>query len=156
MHCRIPSTAPAPWLYQPLTWYDSLEGTGAQRVLDTVGSIGYQATASAADNLLRQAVATATVGSTGLVGDAVKKVTKIVSSGLGGLTSFVNSFEASRNSGATAGQAFPQCVFSHWQAFNGGDPLQEGTKGNEMVKSIRNRKGLAPEVPTADRFLDKL
>ena len=57
---------------------------------------------------------------------------------------------------ATAGQAFPQCVFSHWQAFNGGDPLQEGTKGNEMVKSIRNRKGLAPEVPTADRFLDKL
>ena len=57
---------------------------------------------------------------------------------------------------ATAGQAFPQCVFSHWQPFTGGDPLVEGTKTNEMVKSIRNRKGLAPEVPTADRFLDKL
>ena len=57
---------------------------------------------------------------------------------------------------ATAGQAFPQCVFSHWQAFTGGDPLTEGTKTNEMVKSIRNRKGLAPEVPTPDRFLDKL
>ena len=58
--------------------------------------------------------------------------------------------------GATAGQAFPQCVFSHWQAYNGGDPLTEGTKTNEMVKSIRNRKGLAPEVPTPDRYLDKL
>ena len=58
--------------------------------------------------------------------------------------------------GATAGQAFPQCVFSHWQGFMGGDPLTDGTKTNELIKSIRNRKGLNPEVPTPDRFLDKL
>lgn len=57
---------------------------------------------------------------------------------------------------ATGGKAFPQCVFSHWQLFPGGDPLTPGSKSNEIVLSIRKRKGLEPEIPPLDRFLDKL
>lgn len=57
---------------------------------------------------------------------------------------------------ATAGKAFPQCTFSHWQLMPGGDPLQAGTKSNELVLSIRKRKGINPEIPPLDQFLDKL
>jgi len=55
----------------------------------------------------------------------------------------------------TSGQAFPQCVFDHWQIFNG-DPLEVGSKPNEIVLQTRKRKGLALEIPTLDRYLDKL
>jgi elongation factor 2 len=41
----------------------------------------------------------------------------------------------------TAGQAFPQSVFDHWEQMNG-DPLEKGSKMEELVKSIRVRKGL--------------
>jgi len=56
---------------------------------------------------------------------------------------------------ATSGQAFPQCVFDHWQVFNQ-DPLELGSKANEIVLGIRERKGLNKEIPTLDRYLDKL
>jgi elongation factor 2 len=55
----------------------------------------------------------------------------------------------------TGGKAFPQCVFSHWSLL-GGDPLTEGSRPNEVVKQVRIRKKLAPEIPPLDRFLDKL
>jgi len=55
----------------------------------------------------------------------------------------------------TGGQAFPQCVFDHWEAI-GSDPLEEGTKSFEIVTGIRVRKGLTPEIPPLDRFYDKL
>lgn len=55
----------------------------------------------------------------------------------------------------TGGQAFPQCVFDHWEAV-GSDPLEEGTKANEIVTGIRTRKGLTPAIPPLDRFYDKL
>jgi len=55
----------------------------------------------------------------------------------------------------TGGQAFPQCVFDHWQSVSG-DPLAAGTKPNEMVMATRKRKGLAEGIPPLDRFLDKL
>jgi len=55
----------------------------------------------------------------------------------------------------TSGQAFPQCVFDHWQIFNG-DPLEVGSKPNEIVLQTRKRKGLAQEIPPLDRYLDKL
>lgn len=55
----------------------------------------------------------------------------------------------------TGGQAFPQCVFDHWQAV-GGDPLTAGTKPNEIVLSTRKRKGLQEGIPSLDRYLDKL
>jgi elongation factor 2 len=55
----------------------------------------------------------------------------------------------------TSGQAFPQCVFDHWQAMQG-DPLEEGSKCNVIVLGIRKRKGLAEGIPPLDRYLDKL
>lgn len=56
---------------------------------------------------------------------------------------------------ATSGKAFPQCVFDHWEVINS-NPLEPGTKANEIVESIRKRKGLNPGVPPLDRFLDRL
>lgn len=55
----------------------------------------------------------------------------------------------------TGGQAFPQCVFDHWQTMPG-DPLLEGSKPNEIVLGTRKRKGLTENIPPLDRFLDKL
>jgi elongation factor 2 len=55
----------------------------------------------------------------------------------------------------TSGQAFPQCVFDHWQAVTG-DPLVPGSKPYEIVMATRKRKGLQEGVPPLDRFLDKL
>jgi len=63
-------------------------------------------------------------------------------------------FTASLRS-ATGGKAFPQCVFDHWQQMSQ-DPLKEGTKTNEVVLHTRKRKGLNEEIPTLDRFYDKL
>jgi elongation factor 2 len=55
----------------------------------------------------------------------------------------------------TAGQAFPQCVFDHWQVMSG-SPLETGTKANQTVLASRVRKGLKAELPALDSFLDKL
>jgi len=55
----------------------------------------------------------------------------------------------------TSGQAFPQCVFDHWQTLTG-DPLEVGSKPNVIVLGIRKRKGINEEIPELDRFLDKL
>jgi len=55
----------------------------------------------------------------------------------------------------TSGQAFPQCVFDHWQIFNG-DPLDESSKIGEIVREVRKRKGLNEAIPPLDRFLDKM
>ena len=56
---------------------------------------------------------------------------------------------------ATGGQAFPQCVFDHWQQFPG-DPLEPKTLANTTVLNIRTRKGLRPDIPALDSFFDKL
>jgi len=55
----------------------------------------------------------------------------------------------------TSGQAFPQCVFDHWQALQS-SPLEVGSKTNQLVLQIRKRKGLVHEIPPLDRYLDKL
>jgi elongation factor 2 len=55
----------------------------------------------------------------------------------------------------TAGQAFPQCVFDHWQVFQG-DPFEAGSKAEQIVQGIRKRKGLKVEIPELDNFYDKL
>merc|ERR1719264_1907695 len=55
----------------------------------------------------------------------------------------------------TSGQAFPQCVFDHWEQVVG-NPFEEGSKCLEIVTQIRVRKGMAPEIPPLDRYLDKL
>ncbi|KAI9507815.1 P-loop containing nucleoside triphosphate hydrolase protein [Russula earlei] len=56
---------------------------------------------------------------------------------------------------ATGGQAFPQSVFDHWELMNG-TPLEKGSKLEEMVKAIRIRKGLKPDIPPLDTYYDKL
>merc|ERR1719337_790043 len=39
----------------------------------------------------------------------------------------------------TSGQAFPQCVFDHWDTMQGGDFKEDGTKLNELLLAIRKR-----------------
>jgi len=56
---------------------------------------------------------------------------------------------------ATSGRAFPQCVFDHWEEL-GGDPLDDSSKAGILCTSIRTRKGLKPNVPGLDNFIDKL
>ncbi|KAK2964667.1 putative Elongation factor 2 [Blattamonas nauphoetae] len=55
----------------------------------------------------------------------------------------------------TSGQAFPQCVFDHWQEMSG-DVFDESSKPNGVVKSIRKRKGLPEAIPKGDQFVDRL
>ncbi|KAH7090868.1 eukaryotic translation elongation factor 2 [Auriculariales sp. MPI-PUGE-AT-0066] len=57
--------------------------------------------------------------------------------------------------GATQGQAFPQCIFDHWEVMNG-SPLEKGSKLETLVTSIRTRKGLKPEIPPIDQFHDRI
>ncbi|KAJ7923812.1 putative eukaryotic translation elongation factor [Mycena leptocephala] len=56
---------------------------------------------------------------------------------------------------ATGGKAFPQCVFDHWAVIPG-SPLDKGSKLEDIVTKIRTRKGLSPNIPALDNYLDKL
>ncbi|KAL1934061.1 hypothetical protein VTP01DRAFT_6243 [Rhizomucor pusillus] len=56
---------------------------------------------------------------------------------------------------ATAGQAFPQAVFDHWQPMTG-DPLEAGNKVYDIIRAVRKRKGLAEDIPGLDKYYDKL
>jgi elongation factor 2 len=49
---------------------------------------------------------------------------------------------------ATSGRAFWQCTFSHWEK------VQENI-AVEAIRQIRQRKGLPPEIPTPDMFIDE-
>jgi len=55
----------------------------------------------------------------------------------------------------TGGQAFPQCVFDHWQILPG-DPFDAATKPGQVVTDTRKRKGLKEGIPPLDNFFDKL
>lgn len=55
---------------------------------------------------------------------------------------------------ATSGQAFPQCVFDHWEPING-DPLSDA-KAQELVLGIRKRKNLKVVLPDVNDYNDKL
>uniref|UniRef100_A0A8C5I1V7 Elongation factor 2 n=1 Tax=Gouania willdenowi TaxID=441366 RepID=A0A8C5I1V7_GOUWI len=55
----------------------------------------------------------------------------------------------------TGGQAFPQCVFDHWQILQG-DPRDPTSKPFQVVDEIRKRKGLKEGIPALDNYLDKL
>jgi len=55
----------------------------------------------------------------------------------------------------TGGQAFPQCVFDHWQVLQG-DVTDVSTKPGEVVQTTRKRKGLSEGIPALDKYLDKL
>ncbi|GAM23742.1 hypothetical protein SAMD00019534_069170 [Acytostelium subglobosum LB1] len=53
----------------------------------------------------------------------------------------------------TAGQAFPQCVFDHWNSIG---VVGSDKKATEVALGVRKRKGLSDEIPPLDRFIDKL
>lgn len=56
----------------------------------------------------------------------------------------------------TGGQAFPQCVFDHWQILPG-DPCEPSTRPHTVVQETRKRKGLKEQsTPDLSQFLDKL
>jgi len=56
---------------------------------------------------------------------------------------------------ATSGQAFPQCIFDHWDDLQG-DAMQAGGKVQEKVLEIRKRKNLKVEMPALTEYYDKL
>jgi len=55
----------------------------------------------------------------------------------------------------TGGQAFPQCVFDHWQVMPG-DPMDPSTKPNQIVMETKKRKGLKDALPDLGNYLDKM
>jgi len=55
----------------------------------------------------------------------------------------------------TSGQAFPQCVFDHWQVTQT-DPFEAGTKAHQILMLTRKRKGLKDTLPDLNDYLDKL
>ncbi|EFH59055.1 hypothetical protein ARALYDRAFT_318060 [Arabidopsis lyrata subsp. lyrata] len=56
---------------------------------------------------------------------------------------------------ATSGQAFPQCVFDHWDMMSS-DPLEAGSQAATLVADIRKRKGLKLQMTPLSDFEDKL
>jgi len=55
----------------------------------------------------------------------------------------------------TSGTAFPQMIFSHWERVNG-NPLEEGSQSNAIIKDVRKRKGLKEALPVFGDYYDKL
>merc|ERR1719435_287259 len=55
----------------------------------------------------------------------------------------------------TGGQAFPQCVFDHWQIMPG-DPMDGSSKTYQIVQDAKQRKGLKPGNADLGNYLDKL
>merc|ERR1719428_796395 len=57
----------------------------------------------------------------------------------------------------TGGQAFPQCVFDHWQVMPG-DPLDaaSNSKPYQIVMDTKKRKGLKGAMPDLANYLDKM
>ena len=72
---------------------------------------------------------------------------------------------------ATGGQAFPQCVFDHWQVVNY-DPLAvhpqdikdpakvkqfyDNNQAYKIMMKIRKRRGLKEEQPKLDDYFDRM
>jgi elongation factor 2 len=55
----------------------------------------------------------------------------------------------------TSGQAFPQCVFDHWENLTG-DPMEDGSKMNQLILDVRTRKNIKVNKPDLGDYLDKL
>jgi len=57
----------------------------------------------------------------------------------------------------TGGQAFPQCVFDHWQIMPG-DPLDAASncKPYQIIMETKKRKGLKEAMPDLGNYLDKM
>jgi elongation factor 2 len=57
---------------------------------------------------------------------------------------------------ATSGSAFSQMMFDHWAMMESGDIRDPEAKLTKIITAIRTRKGVVPEIPPLDRYLDKL
>ncbi|MCQ2973121.1 MAG: GTP-binding protein [archaeon] len=55
----------------------------------------------------------------------------------------------------TSGQAFPQCVFSHWDIMTQ-DPFDVKSQAYTLTMAIRKRKGLKQELPNLNDYIDKI
>lgn len=55
----------------------------------------------------------------------------------------------------TSGQAFPQCVFDHWQLVPG-EPGDQQSRVGAVVAEMRQRKGLPDYSTYTANFLEKL
>jgi len=55
----------------------------------------------------------------------------------------------------TSGQAFPQCVFDHWENMPG-DAMEPESKMNLLCLAVRKRKNLKVAIPALTDYLDKL
>jgi len=55
----------------------------------------------------------------------------------------------------TAGQAFPQMIFSHWNQVVG-EVETEGSMANKIVMEVRKRKGLKVVMPDFNDYYDKI
>merc|ERR1711915_372166 len=57
----------------------------------------------------------------------------------------------------TGGQAFPQCVFDHWEVMPG-DPLDAAanSKPYQIIVDTKKRKGLKEAMPDLANYLDKM
>ncbi|OMP04056.1 hypothetical protein COLO4_09989 [Corchorus olitorius] len=56
---------------------------------------------------------------------------------------------------ATSGQAFPQCVFDHWDLITQ-DPMEPGTMAANLVANMRRMKGLEYEITPLSEYEDLL
>jgi elongation factor 2 len=54
----------------------------------------------------------------------------------------------------TSGQAFPQCIFDHWELIKD-DPFDPKSRANPIMMGIRKRKGIKQEIPKLEDLLDK-
>jgi len=63
---------------------------------------------------------------------------------------FTNTLRA-----ATSGEAFPQCVFDHWEMMMA-DPMSDGSMTHKLVMDTRKRKGSKMELPAINDYEDKL
>merc|ERR1712099_158610 len=91
-----------------------------------------------------------------LMGDvqvAPEKGTVAFGSGLHGWGFNVERFVAALRQ-QTSGQAFPQCVFDHWDNMPG-NCMEEG-KMQELALNVRKRKNIKVAMPALGEYLDKL
>lgn len=54
----------------------------------------------------------------------------------------------------TSGQAFPQCMFDHWEMITD-DPFQPSSIASVIMMGIRKRKGIKQEIPKLEDYVDK-
>ncbi|KAI3385125.1 hypothetical protein SNEBB_002583 [Seison nebaliae] len=56
--------------------------------------------------------------------------------------------------GATSGKAFPQMQFDHWKLLPG-SVTDESSISGKIVKSIRERKRMSPNIPHSDEYINE-